>query len=38
LKYQKGTAAIEFAFAIMILLMLALGAYEWAPDSPTGSR
>ena len=26
---DRGTAAIEFAFAIMILLMLALGAYEW---------
>jgi hypothetical protein len=26
---DRGTAAIEFAFAIMILLLLALGAYEW---------
>jgi len=26
---DRGTAAIEFAFAIMILLMLAIGAYEW---------
>ncbi|MEX1135102.1 MAG: TadE/TadG family type IV pilus assembly protein [Acidimicrobiia bacterium] len=26
---DRGTAAIEFAFAIVVLLMLALGAYEW---------
>lgn len=26
---ERGVAAIEFAFAIMILLMLALGTYEW---------
>jgi hypothetical protein len=26
---DRGVAAIEFAFAIMILLVLALGAYEW---------
>ncbi|HKZ25527.1 MAG TPA: TadE family protein [Acidimicrobiia bacterium] len=26
---DRGTAAIEFAFAIMVLLLLAIGAYEW---------
>ena len=26
---DRGVAAIEFAFAIIILLMLAIGAYEW---------
>jgi hypothetical protein len=29
MRRDRGVAAIEFAFAIMILLMLALGAYEW---------
>jgi hypothetical protein len=29
MRRDRGTAAIEFAFAIMILLVLALGAYEW---------
>ncbi|MEX1126270.1 MAG: TadE/TadG family type IV pilus assembly protein [Acidimicrobiia bacterium] len=26
---DRGTAAIEFAFAIIILLLLSIGAYEW---------
>jgi hypothetical protein len=26
---ERGTAAIELAMAIMIMLMLAIGAYEW---------
>ena len=29
MRRDRGTAAIEFAFAITILLVLALGAYEW---------
>jgi len=29
MRRERGVAAIEFAFSFMILLMLALGAYEW---------